>query len=344
MISVIIPVYNAQDTLDSCLSALFKQSLPFFEAIVVDDSSTDNSLEITKTYPCKVVRMQENKGPGGARNEGARVAKGDILVFTDSDCVVPPDWLERIDRFFKDNNLSALTGGYSKALNNNYIGRHRLYESSFYNPDKPGFVHMFNTYNFACRKEAFFKAGGFSETHTAEDMLLNYFLYKNDAKIYYDNRIDVAHYFHNTLTRYLKQQFSWIKGLVSFFSRCRYPESILLRWHHKMQGGLMLQLIIQLVTLLSAFLYPFYPLALIAFLSGITLLFILNYPLLRFVMHREGKSRLISAFLLILIRNTVWLCAIGYAIPANIIGIVRNIPTLLEFLVLETKPLLLPEE
>lgn len=339
MISVIIPVYNAKNTLNSCLSALFKQSLSSFEVIVVDDSSTDTSLKIAETYPCKIVRMQGNKGPGGARNEGARVAKGELLVFTDSDCVVPHDWLERIDKLFKDNNLSAFTGGYSKALDSNYIGRHRLYENNFYNPDKPGFVHMFNTYNFACRKEAFFKAGGFSETHIAEDMPLNYFLYKNGAKIYYDNSINVAHYFHNTLTGYLKQQFFWIKGFVSFLSGCRHPESIFLRWPTR-QGGLILQLLIQLVTILSVFLCPFYPPLLIAFLSGIILLFILNYNFLKFVMQREGKSRLIPAFLLILMRNTVWLCAVGYAIPANIIGIVRNTPILIRFIVLETKPLL----
>ena len=85
MISVIIPNHNSNQTLSECLDAIFSNKVKNFEVIVVDDKSTDNSIEIAKNYDCKIIELSENKGPAFARNTGANSASGDVLLFIDSD-------------------------------------------------------------------------------------------------------------------------------------------------------------------------------------------------------------------------------------------------------------------
>ena len=87
-VSIIIPVYNASLTLNECLGAIFDSSFKDFEVIVVSDNSSDNSVEIAKTYNCKILELKENRGPSFARNKGAEIAESDILLFLDSDIIL----------------------------------------------------------------------------------------------------------------------------------------------------------------------------------------------------------------------------------------------------------------
>jgi len=115
--SVIVPVHNAQDTLDYCLAGLARSSRPPHEVIVVDDSSTDDSAGIASTQP-GVTLVTGTHGPRGAawaRNQGAERASGEILVFVDADVVVHADALERMIRTFQaEPALHALFGSYDE--------------------------------------------------------------------------------------------------------------------------------------------------------------------------------------------------------------------------------------
>ncbi len=110
MISIIVPFYNAENTLERLLDSILKQSFSDFELIVVDDASTDSSLRIAQSYPCKTIHLDRNHGPAYCRNIGAKHAKGDILVFIDSDCQAHPDWLKHINDYSYDNRIVALMG------------------------------------------------------------------------------------------------------------------------------------------------------------------------------------------------------------------------------------------
>lgn len=92
MISVIVPVFNAEDFLHVCLNSLLNQSYQDFEVICVEDGSTDSSLEIleyfsNKDYRIKILKNEYNRGPGYSRNKGLDVAQGEYILFLDAD-----DW------------------------------------------------------------------------------------------------------------------------------------------------------------------------------------------------------------------------------------------------------------
>ena len=97
-LSVIVPVYNAQATLSRLLESLSIQSYKDFEVIIIDDCSIDDTFQIARSYPFRIIQLSKNHGPAYCRNIGARNAKGDILAFTDSDCRVDKNWLKNIQK------------------------------------------------------------------------------------------------------------------------------------------------------------------------------------------------------------------------------------------------------
>ena len=111
--SVIVPAYNAGKTIGDCLGALTRQSLvpAVYEIIVVDDGSKDGTAEIVKTFSVRYLR-QANRGPATARNHGAREARGEIILFTDSDCVPSADWIAEMTKPFGDPDVVAVKGAY----------------------------------------------------------------------------------------------------------------------------------------------------------------------------------------------------------------------------------------
>ncbi|WP_230394140.1 glycosyltransferase 87 family protein [Plantactinospora alkalitolerans] len=92
-VSVVIPNYNKEKTLRACLTAVYAQTLPPAEVIVVDDASTDRSRQIAAGFPCTLLAFPANRGVSAARNAGAARATGEVLFFVDSDIALAPDAL-----------------------------------------------------------------------------------------------------------------------------------------------------------------------------------------------------------------------------------------------------------
>ena len=109
-ISVVIPTYNAERTLGETLTSVFASDYPEYEVIVVDDGSRDTSRAIARRFPCRVVALEKNAGASRAKNAGAEHATGDIVFFTDSDCVVRPDALRLIAENLADPGVSGVVG------------------------------------------------------------------------------------------------------------------------------------------------------------------------------------------------------------------------------------------
>lgn len=116
-LSIVIPVYNTEKYLQKCLDSIFMQNFTNFEVICVDDGSTDNSLEILARYKDITVIKQTNKGSGVARNLGLQQAKGEYVLFMDSDDWLVDGALEKIIHEAKNLDLDILIFGgkiYSK--------------------------------------------------------------------------------------------------------------------------------------------------------------------------------------------------------------------------------------
>lgn len=113
-ISVIIPTYNEEAKIETCLKSLSRQTLnrEEYEIIVVDGNSKDRTRELAKKYADKVI-IQTSKKVGGARNDGILRAKGAIVATTDADCIIPNDWLEIIKDSFKNHEIVQLYGPLS---------------------------------------------------------------------------------------------------------------------------------------------------------------------------------------------------------------------------------------
>ncbi|HUC73304.1 MAG TPA: glycosyltransferase [Stellaceae bacterium] len=109
-VSVVVCAYDAERTMDACLASLAALNYPDYEVIVVNDGSRDRTLEIAESYPyCRIV-SQPNKGLSVARNVGAEAATGEIVAYTDSDCVADPDWLAYLVAKMEASGLAACGG------------------------------------------------------------------------------------------------------------------------------------------------------------------------------------------------------------------------------------------
>lgn len=121
MISVIIPIYNAEQYIETALDSVFRQSFSDFEVICVDDGSTDKSLAMVRDYQKKVetgklvVLTQNNKGPAAARNRGIRAAKGRYLAYLDADDYWERDKLKRQLSFQIETKAAFTFTGYEFA-------------------------------------------------------------------------------------------------------------------------------------------------------------------------------------------------------------------------------------
>lgn len=193
-LSVIIPTYNRANDLDRCLDSLFKQdcSLSKYEVIVVDDASTDNTSKILDKYLKKYSSLQvtinnEQMGPNYSRTLGSKRAKARVLVFTDSDCILYPDWVRKVAKKFENESVLCVQGTqecrgkWGKFM---YEGEEAI---SFFRKRK-----TLDTKNLAINKNLFLKYKFDPKLRTAGDYELGQRLSK-EIEIIYDPNISVIH-------------------------------------------------------------------------------------------------------------------------------------------------------
>lgn len=109
-VSVVIPAYNEEKTIKNCLDSLINQSEKPEEIIVVDNNSTDKTVEIVKEYKGVKILHEDKQGITPTRNKGFNYAKGDIIARCDADTITPPNWIERLkEDFSKDKSIVAVS-------------------------------------------------------------------------------------------------------------------------------------------------------------------------------------------------------------------------------------------
>lgn len=216
-ISIIVPTYNRKEQLKRCLEYLDKQTLPVneYEIIIVDDGSTDNTPEIiNKTNNKKNIRyfFQENKGPAAARNLGISKAKGEIIAFTDDDCILDKDWLHAIDKAFKENPDVSCVKGMTKNSQFGIISN--SLDKYIYGRTTSG-----ATNNIAYKKKVLQELTGFDESYIFcyEDVDLKWrFRLKGYKRIFCPDMI-IWHPHENDIITLKKKAFLGGVGVYQFF-------------------------------------------------------------------------------------------------------------------------------
>ncbi|HEY3412720.1 MAG TPA: glycosyltransferase [Armatimonadota bacterium] len=123
-ISVVIAAYNASDTIAECLDSFARVEYPDYEVLVIDDGSTDQTASIAGTYAEPIRLLQPGRGGlSFARNAGMDAATGEIVAYTDADCVLPPHWLFYLAASFTEGDWSAVGGPNLLPENDNAVAR-----------------------------------------------------------------------------------------------------------------------------------------------------------------------------------------------------------------------------
>ncbi len=165
--SVIVITHNRLPHLKRCLESLARQSFEGFEVVVVDDASGDGTPEFLRASSQAFVRLDKNAGVSGARNAGIKAARGEILVFTDDDCTLPPNWLANLLAPYRDPAVAGV-GGKVKVLPDDYVSFEEGGVNRFGQVEPLHAGEGFHPYLVGCnasfRREALEAIGLFDET------------------------------------------------------------------------------------------------------------------------------------------------------------------------------------
>lgn len=209
--SVIIPAYNAEKSIQSCLDALTLQTHLPDEIIVVDDGSKDQTREIAESYSLVTVLSQKNNGPANARNNGAKKAMNEIIVFLDSDCVPEKNWLESMLQPFVDEKVVGVQGAY-KSHQTSLVAKFDQadIEYRYERMKRATRLDWIGSYSAAYRRKIFLDEKGFDETFpkaSGEDAELSYRLAEKGFQLVFAPAAIVYHTHPSTLSHYLKVKF-----------------------------------------------------------------------------------------------------------------------------------------
>ena len=127
---MIIPVYNRDKFIGEAIQSVLDQTYKNFELIIIDDASTDNTLNIVRQFDdsrIKIIRNKENKGVSYSRNKGISSAKGEFIAFMDSDDISEPTRLNRqLEIFYSKDNL-IVCGSWLRLMNSDKLIKHKEY-------------------------------------------------------------------------------------------------------------------------------------------------------------------------------------------------------------------------
>ena len=228
-VTVIIPARNAAATIGACLDSIAELSPSALDVVVADDASTDGTGEIAAARGAVVVRLERNVGTGLARNAAARRSQGDYLAFTDADCMVPRDWLEKFVAAMADPRYSAATGAYAGTTDPRFLPRLIDYYLRYSQQDLHGAIESSFGSNLCVPTRDFFEAGGFPDYRlpgapvgcfTNEDEEFAFFLVRRTGKpLQWLRDNGVFHAYRPTLPKYFVQQAKYAESIMVSYAR-----------------------------------------------------------------------------------------------------------------------------
>lgn len=234
--TIIVPTYNRLDELQELIRSIEQFDFPKerFELLVTDDGSQDGTAAYFRekqfSFPLRYIR-QENAGPSEARNFGMRNAHGDYFLFTDSDCILPPDYLWKIDQHLADNPLDAFGGPddshpdfppFLKAVNfalTSFLGTGGTRGGS----DNAVTKFYPRSFNLGIHRKVFETIGGM-QLRWGEDIDFAIRIYQAGFKVGLIKEAFVYHKRRTNLKQFYRQVFNWGKARINLSKM--YPDTL----------------------------------------------------------------------------------------------------------------------
>lgn len=224
-VSIIIPTYNKEDTIESTIKSLLGLSYPRpIDIVVVDDGSTDRTPEILKSFnkKIKVIKNNVNMGKGYSLNKALSRINTDLFACVDADSIADKDCLIKMIGFFRDNKVSTVTAGLKVAVKNSMLEKVQYVEyllNLFWRkimtfldalPVTPGVFSIYRT-------QVIKKIGGFDEKNLTEDMEIALRLHTEGYKIENCPDAYVKTFCPKTFNDLYKQRIRWYRGVIRNF-------------------------------------------------------------------------------------------------------------------------------
>lgn len=234
--SFIIASYNRLEEVKELIASIDVLDYPRdgFELIISDDGSTDGTVDYLRAqsfaYPFQLL-TQPNKGPGEARNHGMQYARGDYFLFIDSDCILTPDYLRKLDTYLEATGADAFGGPddchesfppLQKAINysmTSFIGTGGIRGS-----EKRVAKYYPRTFNMGIRKEVYARIGGMNSQRFSEDMDFSARIYEAGFKVALFRDAFVYHKRRSNLKSFFRQIFNSGVGRINL--QAKYPDML----------------------------------------------------------------------------------------------------------------------
>lgn len=298
-ISVIIPTKNDESNIKEALNSLKKNNVfsENIEVIIVDGHSNDETVKIAATYPVKIF-YEEVGTRGGACNVGWRNSSGDIIVFTDADCLFVKDWIARITKHFDDPKVAAVGGVDLTPHNTTSYFQKASGLLDELRAGSGGSYRRLRGCNVAYRKSTLVEAGGFDEQLvTCEEVELHNRLRKMSYKLVFDPSIKVYHKRRPSIIKYYRQFRNYGSGHFQMVHK--HPYTLLTLTSLPVFTALMFCF----STVFSLLYKTIHPLLYVTFLL---ILCYLGFIMFKIVFLRRNIELLPGVFIAFMIRNIAW--------------------------------------
>lgn len=211
-IALYIPCFNAEKTIQDCLGAVFSQERPADDVLIVDDGSTDMTVELAKKYPVRIIRHAQNLGLAAARNNAIKHTDAEFIASLDSDCQPDKDWLRYLAKRIKLSNVAGAGGKTVEAdtsgVFDNWRSVHMRQHWGDAQITNPPFLFGSNT---LFRRDLLLAGGSYSEEYknNYEDVDISNRLRKKGYSLFYEPRAIARHLRKDNLSSLLNNFWKW---------------------------------------------------------------------------------------------------------------------------------------
>ncbi|MEB3702961.1 Poly-beta-1,6-N-acetyl-D-glucosamine synthase [Candidatus Bealeia paramacronuclearis] len=223
-VSVMIPAHNEAQILPHSLPAITSMDYPHYEVLLLDDGSTDNTLEIAREFvesgKLRILHKSKNQGKALALNDGFPCTNGEIIVIFDADAEPHPQFLNHMIKHFQHPRVGAVTGHPRVKNTNTFLARLQLVEFTSIigllrrSQRIWGRIVTISGIASAFRREALHDMGGFSPNAYTEDIEITWRLQKHFWDVRYEPKATVWMHVPETFTTFFRQRLRWTHGLM----------------------------------------------------------------------------------------------------------------------------------